>query len=157
MWPSRSDATVVSYGELNARANRLAHHLIGLGVSRGDVVGIHLERSVDMVVAVLAVLKAGAAYVPLDPALPAERLTFMVDETGAQVVISTRARSLGTSSARLRRRTLVLLDRDAAAIAACPSSDPGVRDRRVTTAPTSSTRRVRPVVRRASRSSTTAS
>ena len=87
-WPCASADEVVTYGELNARANQLAHHLMGLGVARGDVVGVHLDRSVDMVVSVLAVLKTGAAYVPLDPSYPEQRLGYMLSDTGAQVVIS---------------------------------------------------------------------
>src|SRR5262249_13263144 len=66
----------VSYGELNARANRLAHRLIALGVRPDDRVALCLERGVDLVVGLLGILKAGAGYVPLDPAYPAERLAF---------------------------------------------------------------------------------
>ena len=64
----------VSYGELNRRANRLAHHLRSLGVKPDDRVAICLERGVEMIVALLGVLKAGGAYVPLDPGYPEERL-----------------------------------------------------------------------------------
>ncbi|MEM5292723.1 AMP-binding protein, partial [Paraburkholderia sabiae] len=60
----------VSYGELNARANQLAHHLIGLGVTPDQPVAICVARSVAMVVGLLAILKAGGAYLPLDPAYP---------------------------------------------------------------------------------------
>jgi amino acid adenylation domain-containing protein len=68
----------VAYGELNARANRLAHELIARGIGPEDLVGIALERSIDTIVTLLAVLKAGAAYLPLDPAYPAARLAHMV-------------------------------------------------------------------------------
>ncbi|WP_031338496.1 AMP-binding protein, partial [Xanthomonas maliensis] len=78
----------LSYGVLNARANRLAHHLRALGVGADDRVAICLERSVEMVVAVLAVLKAGGAYVPLDPAYPSERLRYMLADAGAVVVLT---------------------------------------------------------------------
>ena len=64
----------MAYGELNARANRLAYYLMGLGVGPEKMVGICLERSVDMVVALLGTLKAGGAYLPLDPDYPAARL-----------------------------------------------------------------------------------
>ncbi|MCF1496560.1 AMP-binding protein, partial [Agrobacterium vitis] len=78
----------LSYGELNARANRLAHHLRGLGVRPDDRVAICVERSLDMVVALLAVLKAGGAYVPLDPDYPAERLAFMLADSAPVAILS---------------------------------------------------------------------
>ncbi len=78
----------LSYADLNARANQLAHALIARGVGPGDVVGIYMEKSFDPITALLGVLKAGAAYLPLDPALPAERLRFMVEDSGARMVIS---------------------------------------------------------------------
>ena len=68
----------LSYAELNARANQLAHHLIGLGVGPDDRVAICVERSLEMVVGLLGILKAGGAYVPLDPSYPAERLAYML-------------------------------------------------------------------------------
>ncbi|HVX38155.1 MAG TPA: amino acid adenylation domain-containing protein [Gemmatimonadaceae bacterium] len=81
----------VTYAELEARANQLAHHLIALGVVAESTVGIFMERSVDMVVAVLATLKAGAAYVPLDAAYPAERLAFMAADAGLAALLTQRA------------------------------------------------------------------
>ncbi|WP_158553985.1 non-ribosomal peptide synthetase [Micromonospora deserti] len=83
----------LTYGALNRRANRLARHLRGLGVGRGSLVGICLEPSPDLIVAVLAVVKAGAAYVPLDPGYPAQRLDFMVRDTDLAVVITSSALS----------------------------------------------------------------
>ncbi|MEU8381196.1 amino acid adenylation domain-containing protein, partial [Streptosporangium sp. NPDC048865] len=80
--------TVMSYGELAERSDRLAWFLRGAGVARGDVVGLCLGRSAEMVVAVLGVLKAGAAYVPLDPALPAGRAGFMLADCGASIVLT---------------------------------------------------------------------
>ncbi|MFE3525644.1 amino acid adenylation domain-containing protein [Streptomyces sp. NPDC059161] len=79
----------VSYGELNARANRLARYLIAQGVRPERLVAISLERSVDVVVAVLAVLKAGAAYVPIDPDCPAERVAFMLEDAAPSFVLDT--------------------------------------------------------------------
>ncbi|RAT40576.1 hypothetical protein AU495_16350 [Lonsdalea populi] len=70
----------LTYDALNRRANRLAHHLISLGVRPDDRVALCAERSLEMVVALLAILKAGAAYVPLDPGYPAERLAYMLDD-----------------------------------------------------------------------------
>ena len=71
----------LSYGELNARANQLARHLRGLGVKPDDRVAICVERSLEMVVGLLAILKAGGAYVPLDPSYPAARLGFMLKDS----------------------------------------------------------------------------
>ena len=79
---------VVNYAELNARANQLANELVKSGTGKGDLVALHLERSADMVIAMLAVLKSGAAYVPLDPAYPLDRLAFMVQDANARVVIT---------------------------------------------------------------------
>ena len=78
----------VTYGELNARANRLAHHLRGLGVCPDARVVLCLERSVEMVVGVLAVLKAGGAYVPLDPSYPIERLSYMLEDSVPVAVLT---------------------------------------------------------------------
>jgi amino acid adenylation domain-containing protein len=80
----------VTYGELNDRANRLAHYLRRHGVSRGARVGICLERGVEMVVGVLAILKSGGSYVPLDPDYPDQRLAAMLDDSRPSVVVSER-------------------------------------------------------------------
>ncbi|WP_377155074.1 amino acid adenylation domain-containing protein [Roseateles sp. UC29_93] len=81
----------LSYAQLNARANRLARRLVRLGVQRDARVGVALERSLDSIVGLLAVLKAGAAYVPLDPAYPADRLAFMLRDSGASLLLTQRA------------------------------------------------------------------
>ncbi|MFI6039957.1 amino acid adenylation domain-containing protein, partial [Streptomyces sp. NPDC051315] len=78
----------IGYGELDARANRLAHHLIGLGVARGDLVGVLVERGPDLVTGILAALKCGAAYVPLDPDHPDDRIRSLVDEAGVRTVVT---------------------------------------------------------------------
>ncbi|HZX29429.1 MAG TPA: amino acid adenylation domain-containing protein, partial [Telluria sp.] len=108
----------MTYAALNERANRLAHHLRGLGVGPESLVGLCVERGPDMVVGLLAVLKAGGAYVPLDPALPQERLDFMLADTGAAVVLAQES-----LADRFGRCTAVLLDRDAAWQAA-PATNP---------------------------------
>ncbi|HEY1724559.1 MAG TPA: amino acid adenylation domain-containing protein [Steroidobacteraceae bacterium] len=80
----------LSYEELNAHANRLAHHLIGLGVRPNDRVAICMQRSLEMVVGLLGVLKAGGAYVPLDPTDPSERLIYMLKDSAAAVLLRQR-------------------------------------------------------------------
>ncbi|GGR24124.1 non-ribosomal peptide synthetase [Streptomyces roseolus] len=113
----------LTYAELNARANRLAHHLRALGAAPDVPIGVCLDRGPALVVALLAVVKAGGAYVPLDPEHPAERMEFVLRDTGAPVVVTQRAlrgRLPGDG------RTLVVLDADtdAEALAARPATDP---------------------------------
>ena len=90
--PERIAATFedqeVGYGELNARANKLAHHLRERGIGPERVVGIMFEKSIEMLVAILGVWKAGGAFVPLDAEVPAERRSLMLEETGARVVLT---------------------------------------------------------------------
>ncbi len=78
----------LGYAELNARANRLAHRLAALGVGVESRVGLAVERSVEMMVGILAVLKAGAAYVPLDPEQPADRLAYMAHDSGIELLLT---------------------------------------------------------------------
>ena len=85
-----SEFESISYGELNARANRLARHLRALGVGPEALVGLHVERSVDMIVGLLGILKAGGAYVPLDPAYPRGRLRFFLKDAAVRLVVTHR-------------------------------------------------------------------
>lgn len=78
----------LTYRELNQQANQLAHYLQALGVKPETLVGIYMNRSVDLIVGILGILKAGAAYVPLDPGYPKERLSFILEDTRAQIVIT---------------------------------------------------------------------
>ncbi|HKQ74112.1 MAG TPA: MupA/Atu3671 family FMN-dependent luciferase-like monooxygenase [Blastocatellia bacterium] len=78
----------LTYRELNRRANRLAHRLLRLGVGVETIVGICIERSPELMVGLLGILKAGAAYVPLDPSYPAGRLAFILDDTGMKVLVT---------------------------------------------------------------------
>ncbi|MUI56297.1 pyoverdine non-ribosomal peptide synthetase PvdD [Pseudomonas aeruginosa] len=82
------DEQRLSYGELNARANRLAHCLIARGVGADVPVGLALERSLDMLVGLLAILKAGGAYLPLDPAAPEERLAHILADSGVRLLLT---------------------------------------------------------------------
>ena len=81
----------ISYGELEARATRLARRLVRLGVTPTDRVAIALERSLHVPTALRAVLMTGAAYVPLDPAYPADRLAFMLRDSGPRVLLTQRS------------------------------------------------------------------
>ena len=88
---ARFGTRLLTYAELNARVNQLARYLRRLGVGPNVLVGICLERSLDMLVAVMAVMKASGAYVPLDPAYPADRLDFMIQDASLGVVITEQA------------------------------------------------------------------
>jgi amino acid adenylation domain-containing protein len=114
--------TTVRYGALDQRANRLAHHLIALGIGPGALVGVCMRRSPEMIVAILGVLKAGGAYVPLDPAYPTGRLDFMLADSAVSVLLT----DSGVHE-RLNYRGRVLSPTlDAAAIAARPSHAPPI-------------------------------
>jgi natural product biosynthesis luciferase-like monooxygenase protein/FkbM family methyltransferase len=104
----------ITYGEVNRRANRLAHYLKRLGVGPEVYVGVCLSRSAEMVVALLGVLKAGGAYLPLDPSYPKERLAFMLEDSHAPVLLTQEALLGVLPDYRMRR---VLLDAEAGEIA----------------------------------------
>lgn len=120
-----SDDQQVSYAQVNARANRLAHHLLRLGVARGNLVGLCMERCPDAIVGLLGILKAGGAYVPLDPAYPDERLSFMLRDSAAPLTLTHRA-TAGRMAPFARQTRILCLDTDAAAIASEPATNPGV-------------------------------
>jgi amino acid adenylation domain-containing protein len=113
---------VLRYGELNRRANQLAHHLRALGVGPDALVGCCLERSCDLVVGLLGILKAGAAYLPLDPAYPAERLAFMLHDAQVSVLVTDRRAASRLSS---RSTQVVCMDADAATLSRQSPLDPG--------------------------------
>lgn len=117
----------LTYGALNGRANQLAAHLRTLGVAKGHFVALYLEHSIDVVCAILGVLKAGAAYVPVDPASPRERLAFMLQDivqgrSGALPVLVTQSDLL--SRVPRGAAKLVTVDADAAAVGRQPASNP---------------------------------
>ncbi len=116
----------LGFAELNRRANRLAHRLITLGVKPEVLVGIAMERSVEMVVAILGVLKAGGAYVPLDPEYPAERLAYMVQDSGIGLLLTQRSLAYCVANCVPDRRALTVLEVDAADLGAEPEGDPQV-------------------------------
>jgi amino acid adenylation domain-containing protein len=98
----------LTYRELNRRANQLAHYLQKLGVGPDVLVGICIERSLEMVIGLLGILKAGGAYVPLDPKYPRERLAYIMDDTQAPVLITLSTLNLGL---RTDGRQVVYLDK----------------------------------------------
>jgi amino acid adenylation domain-containing protein len=106
------DGHRLTYQDLNRRANQLARHLRALGVTRETLVGVSVERSQEMIVALLGILKAGGAYIPLDPRYPTARLTFMLEDSRAPVVLThERLASRLSNSAQV-----VCLDRDRAVL-----------------------------------------
>ncbi len=114
------DAPAVSYGEailsyrqLDCRANQLANHLLQLGVVAETIVGLCVERSIDTIVSILAILKAGGAYLPLDPNYPSERLAYILEDSQAPIIISESDLEHNFN----HRAMVVLLDRDADKIA----------------------------------------
>jgi len=109
-------ADSLSYAELDQRANRLAHHLRSLGVGPETLVAIQLPRALDLIVAIVAVVKSGGAYVPLDGEHPQERRAFYLSDSAARVIITTSELAF-----EVRPDTaLVLLDADAPRIARSP-------------------------------------
>ncbi|HSF42281.1 MAG TPA: amino acid adenylation domain-containing protein [Thermoanaerobaculia bacterium] len=115
----------LTYRELEERANRLAHHLRRLGVKAESLVGLSLERSTDLVVGLLGILKAGGAYLPLDPSYPVERLALVLEDSGAEVLVTSRALAQGLfADLPVRPGRLVLLDAEAEAIARLRPSPP---------------------------------
>jgi len=102
-----ADGVEITYDDLNKRSNRLAHHIISVGIRPGTLVGLSLSRSIDLIVGLLGILKAGAAYVPLDPTYPEKRLTAMIDDSRVPLLVtdSRVLNSLPTTDAQI-----ILLD-----------------------------------------------
>jgi amino acid adenylation domain-containing protein len=117
------EGQTLTYRQLNSRANQLAHFLRKQGAGPGVLVGVSMERSLEMVVALLGALKAGAAYVPLDPTYPEDRLAFMVEDSGLKVLLTQQSLLPLWSGSHAQ---LVLLDRDWSAIAGEPVENPAV-------------------------------
>ncbi|MEO7361062.1 MAG: amino acid adenylation domain-containing protein, partial [Gemmatimonadaceae bacterium] len=119
------DNVTLSYGELNARSNQLAHHLRASGVARGAFVGVAVTRTPNLLVAVLGVLKAGAAYVPLDPWLPVARLAGMAADANLAAVVT---ESAVREAADIPAPITVSLDGDASRIADAPAHNPALSE-----------------------------
>ncbi|MET9519175.1 amino acid adenylation domain-containing protein [Streptomyces sp. NPDC002994] len=112
----------LSYAQLDARANRLAHHLRGLGAGPESVIGVLLDRGAELPTALLAVWKAGGAYLPLDPDIPADRVGQVLDDAGARILITQSAHSERIGASRAGHH--VLVDGHAGAIAREPDRRP---------------------------------
>ena len=115
------DGESLSYRALDERANQLAHHLLVQGVAPGTIVGLCVDRSIDMLVGLLGILKAGAAYLPLDPAYPPDRLEYMLTDAGVRHLVAQSALVRRLPPSHLQ---IVRLDTDAARIAQRPTSTP---------------------------------
>jgi len=115
------DGAGLSYAELNRRANQLAQHLRELGVGPGALVGVCIERGLNMSLALLATLKAGAAYVPFDPTFPADRLGFMLEDTDVSVMLTA---SHLTDVLPAQPQHVLCLDRDSALWEQKPDGNP---------------------------------
>lgn len=115
----------LTYGELDARANRLAHALRARGVAVDTLVAVCMERSLDLIVALLGIAKAGGAYLALDPEYPAARLALLLDDARGPVVV-TQASFAGLLAEADPAVRLLCVDRDSAELGAQPSCDPGV-------------------------------
>ncbi|MCY1045882.1 amino acid adenylation domain-containing protein [Corallococcus sp. bb12-1] len=105
---ARFESHALTYGELEARSNRVAHHLRSLGVEPGQRVGIFMERSLELLVGLLGILKAGAAYVPLDPLYPEERRAHILEDSGVALLLTEPA--LASQAPTYRVRTVLLAD-----------------------------------------------
>ncbi len=117
-----SGESSISYADLDLRSNQLAQHLKTLGVSGGDVVGICVKRSIEMVVSVLAVHKAGCCYLPMDPAFPDDRIKFMYEDSGAKVLITQS--NLKDKFQNFSNTRIVLTDHDKDTISKCSAVKP---------------------------------
>ncbi|HEY4929196.1 MAG TPA: amino acid adenylation domain-containing protein [Acidimicrobiales bacterium] len=115
----------LSYADLDRDANRLAHRLVAAGVGVGDIVGVCLDRSLSMVTALLAILKSGGAYLPLDPTYPAERLRFMVTDAEVSTLVTVGDVAGELADLVAEAGTVVRLDQEASASAGYPDDDPG--------------------------------
>ncbi len=113
----------ISYGELDRRSNRLAQHLRALGAGPDVLIGLLVERSLEMVVGLLGILKAGSAYVPLDPAFPANRLAYMIENSRLSILVTHRGLE---EALAVRPPAVVRMDSDAERIAGCAAELPEV-------------------------------
>ncbi|VAW58564.1 Polyketide synthase modules and related proteins, partial [hydrothermal vent metagenome] len=115
----------LTYKQLNEKANQLAHYLISLGVKNNTLIGVCLERSLDMIVATLGILKAGACYIPLDPEYPQDRIQYMLENSNAKLVVTQS--SVLKHIALPERATPVQVDLDKNIIQSQPCKNPQIK------------------------------
>jgi len=115
---------ILTYGQLNERANQLAHYLIATGLQNDEIVGISMPRSLDVPVAMLAILKAGGAFLSIDPTYPQERIAYMIEDSGLKYVITHKSLS---ETLPLNGKPVLCLDSDNEKIAAQPKNNPPLR------------------------------
>lgn len=111
----------LTYAELNGRANQVAHHLRSLGVKPGGLVGLFVERSFEMVVGILGILKAGGAYLPIDPVYPKDRLSFMLEDANAPVLLTQSSLAAELPAHQMK---VVYFDKDRAELDRLPTTNP---------------------------------
>ncbi|MWV47651.1 amino acid adenylation domain-containing protein, partial [Paenibacillus sp. HJL G12] len=114
----------VTYRDLNERSNQVAHYLQGLGIEPEQFIGLFMERSIEMVVGIIGILKAGGAYVPLDPMLPADRLSYMLSDTGLRMIVTMSGSS---SSLPVFKGELIELDLLDSVLAGESVANPGCK------------------------------
>ncbi|HGY55853.1 MAG TPA: amino acid adenylation domain-containing protein [Caldithrix abyssi] len=117
------DGKNISYKELNERANKLAHYLLKKGVTPDTPVGIYLERSPEVIIAILGILKAGAAYMPMDPLYPVERVSFMIEDADTRLIVTQDSLK---NNLPAEKCTLICLDTDRTEIELENSHNPDV-------------------------------
>lgn len=111
----RFGSQCLSYGELDRYTNQFAHYLQRLGIMQGDVVGLAIDRSMSLVVALLGIAKSGAAYLPLDPEYPSERISYMLSDSGAKLLI-TNQQYIGVFTSQIQEISLETIERDSTAL-----------------------------------------
>ncbi|MEO6733666.1 MAG: amino acid adenylation domain-containing protein [Ferruginibacter sp.] len=115
----------MSYSEINAKSNQFAHYLLSKGIKQGSLIAICIDRSTEMMIAILGILKTGAAYVPIDASYPTERIRYMLEDTNAPVVIS--GSKISSKLAPLKERNIINIDEEWILIAQQPSNNPSLQ------------------------------
>ena len=113
----------LTYSELNIRTNQIVNYLISKGVKKDDLIGICLDRSTEMISGILGILKAGAAYLPIDPEYPAERINFMLEDSDLKIILTDKNTSKNPEIFNKPGLELIILDSDHG-LQQSPTADP---------------------------------